>query len=223
MELNFSFGLDCHPQSYASSFVTLPSVPTPDGPIYGTQYSGAANNAFVRMALDGAITIVHSFTPQEGLPGATPILASDGNFYGLTGNSQGGLTVSVYRVTPAGDLAIIATFPIGTGGTNPAPGFRPAMASCTAYPTRAAATAPGLSSSCPWTARISRLFTTIRTLSPECQPPCWRAPMATCTASRRVGRNFALAVRCSASACKANMNSSNRSIRRSPGVAAPAI
>jgi uncharacterized repeat protein (TIGR03803 family) len=120
--LDFSFGLDCHPQSYPTPIQTIPFVPTPDGYIYGTQWSGVTN-AFVRIALDGSITTLHTFTPQEGSPAGTLILASDGNFYGAAGTSQSGSPAeSVYRVTPQGQLTILVTYSMGFPGTNPGQG-----------------------------------------------------------------------------------------------------
>ncbi len=121
-DLDFSFGLDCHPQSYVTPVPTVPFVPTPDGYIYGTQWSGVTN-AFVNMALDGTITTLHTFSPQEGAPAGSLIVASDGDFYGSAGTTQNGSPAkSVYRVTPEGDLTILVTYLMGSAGTNPGQG-----------------------------------------------------------------------------------------------------
>ncbi len=75
-----------------------------DGAFYGTTSAGGTSNAGVlfKVTPSGSYTLLHSFTTgADGqYPRAAPILASDGNFYGVTGNG----TVddgTVYRYSPS--------------------------------------------------------------------------------------------------------------------------
>ncbi len=117
--MNFSFGLNCEPQSYPNVTHPVFSIPTADGYLYGTQaLDPAAGYAFVRMALDGTLSTVHAFSSQEGVPFHAPILGTDGNFYGQSTLSNG--AQSVYRMTPQGDLTtLVASIPQGSPLTNP--------------------------------------------------------------------------------------------------------
>jgi hypothetical protein len=77
VDLNLSFGFNCSPQSYPNPYVSIFSIPTPDGLLYGTQYGPPAADSFVRMSLDGALSVVHAFSAQEGYPSYVPILGPD--------------------------------------------------------------------------------------------------------------------------------------------------
>ena len=118
-EVNFSLGVDGSFQTYPKALVTPPdlSVQQPDGNLYGTEATYLGSNMFVRMTLNGALTVLHSFSVQEGIPYVLPILASDGNFYGIsglgTGNPANSTSAMVYRMTPQGNLTILATYPDG--------------------------------------------------------------------------------------------------------------
>src|SRR5262249_27571536 len=77
-----------------------------DGNFSGTTAAGGngGGGTVFRMALDGTVTILHSFTgpqPADGFnPRAALLQASDGNFYGVTslgGSSNGG---TVFQMTP---------------------------------------------------------------------------------------------------------------------------
>jgi hypothetical protein len=85
--------------------------------MYGTEWTYAGYNAFARMTLDGALTVLHNFSGQEGIPHVLPLMASDGNFYGISGigtsNPPSSTSAMVYRLTPQGDLTILATYPDG--------------------------------------------------------------------------------------------------------------
>jgi uncharacterized repeat protein (TIGR03803 family) len=74
------------------------------------------------VSLSGVTTTIHTFTAQEGSAFGYPILASDGNFYGIStlGNQAGSTSSMVYRITPQGDFSILATYP--DGRPNYAPG-----------------------------------------------------------------------------------------------------
>jgi uncharacterized repeat protein (TIGR03803 family) len=116
---NFSIGVGGNLTYYPQVLANTPvfSVQVPSGNLYGTGYNFAiqANCVFVRMTLNGAVTVLHNFTAQEGDPYGRPILASDGNFYGIsgTGSGIGGISGMVYRMTPGRKLTILATYPDG--------------------------------------------------------------------------------------------------------------
>jgi uncharacterized repeat protein (TIGR03803 family) len=122
---DFSFDLKGNVQTYPHS----PNAPnmavqTVTGKLYGTEANfSLPENAFVSLSLSGAITVIHNFTAEEGVAYGYPILASDGNFYGISGiGSQFGSTSAmVYRITPQGNLTILATYPDGRSGY--APGY----------------------------------------------------------------------------------------------------
>jgi hypothetical protein len=118
-DVNFSLGVGGNFQSYPQVLIAPPnlSVQQPDGSLYGTEATYVGSNTFVRMTLNGALTVLHSFSAQEGIPYGLPILASDGNFYGIsglgTGNPANSTSAMVYRMTPQGTLTILATYPDG--------------------------------------------------------------------------------------------------------------
>jgi len=74
-----------------------------DGNFYGvTEFGGANNNGtFYQVTPTGSVTVIYSFTNgSDGAgPNALPILASDGNFYGVT--DGGGLGYgNIWQMTP---------------------------------------------------------------------------------------------------------------------------
>ncbi len=114
---NFSFDLKGNVQTYPHS-PTTPNmaVQTVTGKLYGTEANfSLPENAFVSVSLSGAMTVIHNFTSQEGVAYGYPILASDGNFYGISGigSSTGSASSMVYRITPQGNLTILTTYPDG--------------------------------------------------------------------------------------------------------------
>lgn len=122
--VNFSFNVAGTFRTYLQVLPIFPlfSVPTPYGELYGTEYSiCGSQNAFVKMALNGTTSIVHQFTAQEGVAYGLPLLASDGNFYGISGLDacHSSTTAMVYRVTPQGALTIVASYPDGQKGYFP--------------------------------------------------------------------------------------------------------
>jgi uncharacterized repeat protein (TIGR03803 family) len=109
-----------------------PLVQGHDGNFYGVTAAGGGYPCFstpdfcgtvFKLAPDGTETILHAFigAPSDGWsPGGALLLASDGNFYGTTssgGTFDGG---TVFRITPAGDYAILYSF-----GATPADGITP--------------------------------------------------------------------------------------------------
>jgi uncharacterized repeat protein (TIGR03803 family) len=86
-----------------------PLVQGDDGSLYGTTSSGGTNFHGVAFKITpaGTFTILHRFCAQPSCTdGSSPggfILASDGNFYGLTPNT-------IFRMTPAGIVTTIYSF-----------------------------------------------------------------------------------------------------------------
>lgn len=91
-----------------------------DGNFYGTTTAGGAHSdgTVYQVTPAGTETVVYSFAGGTGdgsVPGASLLLASDGNFYGTTegGGSSGDGTV--FKITPAGVETVIYSF---TGGSS---------------------------------------------------------------------------------------------------------
>ena len=112
--------------AFGGSFRTYPpvlpyapifSIQMPDGSLYGTEHTLNGHNAFARMTLNGTLTVLHNFSAQEGIPYVLPLMASDGNFYGISGigtsTPPNSTSAMVYRLTPQRDLTILATYPDG--------------------------------------------------------------------------------------------------------------
>lgn len=91
-----------------------------DGNLYGTTYDGGANSncfgstcgTFFRMSRNGTITTLYNFCSQAscadgGNPSGPLVLATDGNFYGIT--ETGGATGSgtAFKITPGGKLTTL--------------------------------------------------------------------------------------------------------------------
>ena len=98
-----------------------------DGNFYGTtQFGGTSGNGTIfKMNLAGAVTILHSFGPDDP-NGAEPlgalIQASDGNLYGTCysgGASNGG---TVFRISTSGSFTKIYDFTTASIGTHPTAG-----------------------------------------------------------------------------------------------------
>ena len=94
-----------------------------DGNFYGTTPNGGPADFGVvfKMTPAGGVTVLHAFTgtPDGGIPYSPPILATDGNLYGVT--DSGGSTDSnagvAYRITPSGQYSVIYNYslPVGSG------------------------------------------------------------------------------------------------------------
>ena len=89
-----------------------------DGNFYGTndQDGPIFLGTVFRITPAGAFTVLHEFTgnPDGRNPFAALIQASDGNFYGTTeagGTSNGG---TVFKMTAAGAVTILHSFPLGS-------------------------------------------------------------------------------------------------------------
>jgi uncharacterized repeat protein (TIGR03803 family) len=87
----------------------------PDGNYYGTASTGGAygGGTVFKLTPDGNLTQLVSFLFEDGNPQAGLIVGSDGNLYGTSnGNpSEPDGNATIFRVTPAGQLTTLATFP----------------------------------------------------------------------------------------------------------------
>jgi len=100
-------------------------VQAPDGWLYGTAVNGGANGGgtiFRLWPATGRVERVHSF-PAWGQPGSSPgaglVLASDGNFYGVTGLAFASAPGRVYRLSPDGRVQAVASIPAAWGAEAP--------------------------------------------------------------------------------------------------------
>jgi len=101
-----------------------PPIEAIDGNFYGTTQKGGAHNAgtFYKMSPPGVVTILFSF-PAPGTQGywplASPVQASDGNFYGTAygGGTKG--TGALFRISPAGSYELLYNDFTGVSGTHP--------------------------------------------------------------------------------------------------------
>jgi len=100
-----------------------------DGNLYGTTYSGGANNSgtVFKMTPAGTLTTLYSFCPQSGCadgahPFANMVQAANGNFYGTTYDGGANNSGTVFKVTPAGRLTTLYSFCVRSNCTD---GWRP--------------------------------------------------------------------------------------------------
>ena len=95
-----------------------------DGNFYGTTNAGGAHDAgtFFKLTPAGVETVLYSFgaSPSDGVTPSTPILASDGNFYGTTASGGSNYCAqipgsanncgTVFKITPAGVETVLHSF-----------------------------------------------------------------------------------------------------------------
>lgn len=120
--------------SFSGADGSLPAAPLVeigDGTFYGTTSAGGANNlgTIFKMDRSGNVTVLRSLSAADGtVPLAGLIEGSDGYFYGTAsaGGSascanpilNGGCGGTVFRVSPAGDFAVLHAFS-GPDGNEP--------------------------------------------------------------------------------------------------------
>lgn len=101
----------------------------PDGNFYDTIFSNGDFNqgSVYTISLSGDYTLLYSFCAEGGnclVTGSAPeggvTLGSDGNFYGTTNGGGTGISGTVFKITPAGKLTTLYSFPSDTAeGVNP--------------------------------------------------------------------------------------------------------
>jgi len=120
----FTFSLAVRAQAQTFSYFTnfnaraagASVMQATDGNLYMGGGAGAyGQGAIFRVTPSGGFNILYSFCPQRGCPDgsypSTPILGSDGNFYGATesgGTRIGGGTI--YKLTLGGELTTLYSF-----------------------------------------------------------------------------------------------------------------
>jgi uncharacterized repeat protein (TIGR03803 family) len=86
-----------------------------DGSFYGTTSAGGSTGfgTVFKITSSGKFVLLHTFNGNtEGDPAdVPPIQGLDGNFYGTTSDGGGEVFGTVYKMTPAGKLTVIYTFP----------------------------------------------------------------------------------------------------------------
>ncbi len=94
-----------------------------DGAYYGvTAYGGDYNHGVVfRITSDGTETVLHSFGSGAGAqdPYGSLLLASDGNFYGLSVHGGAYGLGTVFRIAGDGSETVLHSFGAGTDGQTP--------------------------------------------------------------------------------------------------------
>ncbi|HMK85308.1 MAG TPA: choice-of-anchor tandem repeat GloVer-containing protein, partial [Steroidobacteraceae bacterium] len=102
-------------------------VEASDGNFYGATTGGGANNTGTVFMITpaGAETVLYSFGPKGGTDGQTPsgglLLASDGNFYGLTSTGGANGTGTVFKITPSGSESVLYSFGPPVNDQDPRP------------------------------------------------------------------------------------------------------
>jgi uncharacterized repeat protein (TIGR03803 family) len=96
-----------------------------NGDLYGTTFSGGSNNDGVvfEITATGKLTTLYSFCSQASCTdGSGPkgglLLATNGNFYGVTSTGGAYNYGSIFKITPAGKLTTLHSFN-NTDGANP--------------------------------------------------------------------------------------------------------
>ena len=95
-----------------------------DGNLYGTnrQGGGLSDGSIFRMTPDGVVTLLYSSTgaPDGEFFNGPLVQAADGNFYGSAGGGGGGLEGAIFRITPAGQYAVLYSLAaFGAEGSGP--------------------------------------------------------------------------------------------------------
>lgn len=93
-----------------------PPIQGTDGNLYGTARTGGGGSGFgtiYKLTLSGTFTVLHQFTGTDGsTPGAPLFQATDGNFYGTTGEGGNGTCScgTVFKITQSGKFTVLYNF-----------------------------------------------------------------------------------------------------------------
>jgi uncharacterized repeat protein (TIGR03803 family) len=98
-----------------------PPVQGRDGRLYGYTYLTQWGSTF-RENLDGTGSPLYVFSSSDGGGSAVPfsplLLASDGNWYGATGDAYENAGGTLFKITPSGDFTILHSFATIDGGAS---------------------------------------------------------------------------------------------------------
>jgi hypothetical protein len=107
------------PKSYQlSNIATYDSYPyfvlSPSGDFYTVLFVSTTQQEIARVAFDGTITVLHTFTANEGTPDlyAGIAMGPDGGFYGFNDTST---NQYLYKLSHTGTFTRVLTLPTGNG------------------------------------------------------------------------------------------------------------
>lgn len=83
-----------------------------DGNLYGTTTLGgdSGHGTIFSMTLQGAITVLHSFSGTDGIMPLELIEATPGTFYGVTTSGGASNAGTIFKITSAGDFSTLYSF-----------------------------------------------------------------------------------------------------------------
>ena len=84
-----------------------------DGYFYGTSDTGGGNGRVFRLSKEGALTILHTFSADEGSAPREIMQASDGDLYGATVEGGAAGLGTLFRMTTGGATTILHAFTDG--------------------------------------------------------------------------------------------------------------
>ncbi|MGN6619290.1 MAG: choice-of-anchor tandem repeat GloVer-containing protein [Ilyomonas sp.] len=94
-----------------------------DGSFYGTTRSGGANNAgtIFKLTTSGTFSVIHSFVAatEGSTANGSLVKGKDGNLYGMTHDDGPYGSGTVFKVTTAGELTVLAAFDGSEKGSAP--------------------------------------------------------------------------------------------------------
>ena len=92
-----------------------------DGQLYGTTADDGIDGSIFKVSTSRIFTQLFSFDDTDGdVPAEGMILASDGNFYGVTGFGGDTNNGVLFSITPTGDYTVVHEFTGSSDGANPA-------------------------------------------------------------------------------------------------------
>lgn len=90
-----------------------------DGNFYGTTSLGGTNGfgTVFKVTSAGVLTVLHNFTggADGSEPISPPVLANDGNYYGVTAGSESASASTLYKITPSGVYSQVHIFTTAEG------------------------------------------------------------------------------------------------------------
>ena len=99
----------------SGTVTTLAAAPLPDGLVQaanGDLFWEAGRSGFVQRLSKGVVSTLYTFTSTGVVNPTGPVIqGKDSNFYGVCGSGGTSGYGGVYKVTPAGDLSTLASFP----------------------------------------------------------------------------------------------------------------